>query len=485
MRIPVVLFPLSTVILVVGASMVFPLLWALYYLDGDAVGLAVAASLTVAAGGVLRRLSAPSFQGDLTAREAFGVASLSWLAVAAFGALPFLFTGVLSSPVDAFFESMSGFTTTGATVLSGLGDVPRGLLFWRSLTHWLGGMGIILLFVAVLPSVAGGAGMALFRAEVPGPSVDRLLPRVSQTARTLWMLYAGISLLQVCLLVLVGLPLYDALTHTFATLATGGFSTKDASIAAYGNLAAEVIVIFFMVVAGGNFALYYRLLKGNPRALTRDPEFRFYLGILATATALVAWSTHAEVHSTVGTALRQSAFQVTSMMTTTGFTTADFAHWPSFTHLLFLVLMFFGGCAGSTGGGMKQVRIMVLLKHAWRELARHVSARSVVPLRVGKQVVPEETVSSIMAFFVLAMVIYVAGVAILAAAGLDLITAIAAAAATLWNIGPGLGLVGPAHTYAGLPHHVKLVLTALMLLGRLEIMTVLALAAPRGRRWLG
>lgn len=471
---------LGILLLILAGCLLLPLGVALLYGEGQA-GQALALTQLVAVGaglGLWLRSGPPE---ELTHRDGFALATLGWVAVSLVGALPFYLSGVLPGFVDALFESMSGFTTTGASVLPAVQGLPRGLLFWRSFTHWLGGMGIIVLFVAVLPRLGTG-GAQLFRAESPGPVLTRLAPRMAETARFLWLIYLGLSLTQVILLCLARIPVFEAVTHTFATMGTGGFSTYNNSVESMNNPVAEMIFIVFMIAAGSNFALYYRALRGQRTVFLHDPEFRFYIGVAASSSLLIAFSLWRSAMLAPLQALRHAAFQTVSILTTTGFTTTDFGQWPPFARLLLLLLMFVGGCAGSTGGAIKCLRVLILFKHGWREVLRTFYPRAVIHIKLQRRVVSEEVVASVLGFALLYLLIFVAASLALTAMGVDLLTAASAVAATLGNIGPGLEAVGPSTSYLNLPVAAKLVLSTCMLLGRLEIYTVVVLILMVPRR---
>jgi len=403
--------------------------------------------------------------------------TLAWVLASAFGGLPFLFAGVVPSFCDAFFETMSGFTTTGASVIPNLDGVPRGILFWRALTQWLGGMGIIILSIAILP-ILGVGGMQLFKAEIPSPVKDKITPRIAETARNLWIVYIAISAVEAVLLALGGLSVFDAVCHTFATMATGGFGTYDASIAHFNSLYVEIVIIVFMFIAGVNFTLHYRLFRGDPRPLLRDPEFRLYTSIVLVATALITLDLRLNVFAGLGESLRYAAFQVVSILTTTGFATANFDQWPAPSKLTLVLLMFVGGCAGSTGGAIKCLRFMIVVKQTFIELYRLIHPHAVLSVKIAKVAVPPEIVSSIRSFFFLYIALATAATLTLTILGVDMLTSVSGVAATIGNVGPGLGLVKASSTYAGLPQAAKWVLSLCMLLGRLEIYTVLVLLVP-------
>ncbi|MBN1771607.1 MAG: TrkH family potassium uptake protein [Deltaproteobacteria bacterium] len=468
----------------IGVAMLAPLGLAMALGERDVTALAISAGVAFVAGSaaalVLRRRGT-----DLGRREGLVAVFLSWVAAGLFGALPYWLYArlegfpALDSVTACLFETMSGLTTTGATVIGDVESLPHGLLLWRSMTQWLGGMGIVVLFVAVLP-MFGLAAQALFRAEVPGTTKDKITPHLRDTARLLWSVYVGITVLGILALALAGMGWFDAVCHGLATMATGGFSTRNTGIMAFDSPAIELVLVFFMAVAGINFALHVRLLNTRqPRVYWRDLETRLYLLILAgfsLAIALTTWIGGA-VDGPLP-ALRHGVFQVVSLMTTTGFNSADFGGWLEAAPLapvLLIVTMMIGGSSGSTAGSMKVSRLIVLIKHGWRELALAGHPRAVIPVRVGGQLIPEPIVSLTAAFFFLYMAHFVVGTALVALTGEDLVTSISAVAATLGNVGPGFGAVGPTCNYAGLSPFVLWVLTYLMLVGRLELITALVL----------
>ncbi len=409
-------------------------------------------------------------------REGFACVVLAWFAMVAFGALPYWASGAVPSLVDALFESASGFSTTGATILTDIESLSHAHLFFRSLTHWVGGMGIIVLSVAILPELSVG-GMQLFSAESSGISTDKLAPRIVSTARRLWQCYAGMTVVLTGLLLLGGLDLFDALTHSFGTIATGGFSTRNASVAAFDSLYIECVLIFFMLASGISFALTYRLfVRADPRPILKSPEVRVYLGIFAAFTAAIAVSlVSTGSYVSVGTALRAASFQTASILTTTGFGTADFNAWPDFCRYLLVLLMFLGGCAGSTAGGVKVIRLMVVAKHSSVELKKLLYPTLVHPVTLGRRSVPPSTIQAILGFFLLYISTTVVATTLVLATGVDLVTGVTAVVSALNSIGPGLDLVGPVENFAHLPAFSKLVLTACMIVGRLEIYTVFVL----------
>jgi len=462
--------------LVTAGCLLLPAVVALLYRESDWVWFAAAAGIGgVIGGGTLMVLrDAP----DLRVREGFAVVAFGWLCVGLLGALPFWFSGQIPSFTDAAFESISGFTTTGATILTDIEGRSHGVLFWRALSHWLGGMGIVLLAVAILP-LLGVGGMQLYRAEVPGPVAERLTPRIRETAKLLWAVYFLLTVLEIAALMIAGMGPFDAVCHSFATMATGGFSNHGSSVGGYATPAVEWIIILFMFLAGANFSLHFLALSGRWRVYTRDEEFRFYLSIVLVCTAIIGgvlFSIH--FYPTWQETLRHSLFQVTAILTTTGFGTADYLQWPPIAHALLLVLMTIGGCAGSTGGGVKVMRVFILLRHAKLELKKMLHPRGVFTLWFNNRALSPALQTNVLGFFLLYMVVYITGVLILTLGGRDIVTSVGATAATLGNIGPGLGLVGPASTYADLMGWEKWLLVLFMLIGRLEIFTVLVLFLP-------
>ncbi len=493
MNLKLVLYTLGNLLICLSAAMLCPLFIALFRrtADGGSDLQAFISSFCVTLiVGLTLRLTTKSNQG-LSNKEGFAVVSLGWAVTALFGSLPYLFDRVfaeagrnwLAEFSFCYFESMSGFTTTGATVLTEIEHLTHAILFWRSLTHWLGGMGIVVLAVAILPMLGVG-GMQLYRAEVPGPQKDRLTPRITQTAKLLWGVYVLISAVEMLLLWLGGMTWFDALCHTFGTMATGGFSTQNLSIGQYNSVYFDVVIIIFMFLAGTNFSLHYRALRGDFKSYVRDSEFRFYGLTLFLCIGLIVWNTMfvrvdgQVVFGSFGTALRYAAFQVVSIITTTGYGTFNFEQWPALSQFLLALLMFFGGCAGSTGGGMKHIRLLLLIKQGYVEIKRLILPYAVLPIKLGDRVVPQEVMTNILGFFFLFIGIFAMVTCIMAALGLDLISAAAATIATMGNIGPGLGSVGPLDNYAHIPTLGKFILCFCMLLGRLELYTVLVLFAP-------
>jgi trk system potassium uptake protein TrkH len=476
MRFASVLHILGLLLMFLAVAMLLPIPFSLYYGDASWVALCITAALTLFCG--FACYAATRFRSaDLRPKEGFAIVTFAWLFFSLFGALPFVFHGAIPSFTDAFFETMSGFTTTGATILPDIEALPHGLLFWRSLTHWIGGMGIILLSLAILPFLGVG-GMQLFKAEVPGPVADRLTPRITETAKILWGVYVAFTLVETLLLVWGGMSLFDGLCHSFGTLATGGYATKNASIGHYASGFIEWIIIVFMLIAGTNFSLHYRAIRGDWKVYFRNQEFLFFLSLVGIAVAVLSVDTFFNHYRGVEKTLRDTLFQTVAIVTTTGYGTADYEQWSFSSQFVLFMLMFFGGCAGSTGGGMKMMRVHLLVRFVFSEVTRLVHPRAVVPVRIGKNVIERDVVGNVVGFFILYMFIFAMGVFMMSTMGLDMRSSFGAVAATLNNIGPGLGSVGPTDNYAHIPSSGKWLLTVLMLMGRLEVYTVIILLSP-------
>ncbi len=476
---------LGILLLFLALALCLSALWAVVEQGPDRLAFLWAIVLTAAVGLFLYWFFSPSKEDkELSLVENFTVVAMAWFVAGVFGALPYFFYGLFEgSFTAAFFEAVSGFTTTGATLIEDIEVLPRGLLLWRSFTQWLGGMGIIVLFLAILPRF-GFRTMAMFKAELPGPVAERLVPRVVETARRLWLIYVALTAAEVLLLMLCGISFYNSLTHAFTTMPTGGFSTFNESIAAFNNPAAEIVIIFFMFFAGINFVLYFRLMRGD-FSIYKNPELRFYTLVIVIASLVVTANIYGDSGGDFPTVLRQGVFQVVSIVTTTGYTTADFDAWHYFSRYILLVFMFLGACGGSTGGAMKQIRWMLMIKFSLRELYRFIHPRAIASVKIGDQNVGEEVLRAVMGFGFLYMVLAGLGTLALSAMGLDLDTAFSAVAATIGNVGPGLGQVGPADTYEVIPPLGRILLSVLMVIGRLEIYTVLVILLPESRRLWG
>ena len=476
-----VFFLLGRLLLVLSVALLIPA--AVAYFDGEVelVAFLLSAGVAAAAGISLERKFVQQQEFSFGRNEAFVLVASAWVVATMVGTLPYVFIKGPSFIVNGIFESVSGFTTTGASILPDVESEPNSILLWRALTQWLGGMGIIVLGIAVLPKLAIG-GMELLGAEAPGPIKEKLTPRLAQTGKALWGIYMLFTGVEVLILMLLGLGLFDAVTHSFSTMATGGFSTKNASLGAFDNPAVEMVVVFFMLLGGASFALHFHWIRGRPEPLLRDPEFRLYIGIVAVGTLLIAsdlWLQNA--YEGVGSALRFAVFQAATIVTTTGFATADWDAWPDFSRALLFVMIFVGGCAGSTSGSVKVVRILIVVKKVAVDLRRMVRPHAMLPLRVGRKAIPEDVVSAVTTFFLLFLVLFIAGGLLLTMMGLDVLSAFAASAACLGNVGPSFGAVGPTMNYSALPGPAKLLLALMMIVGRLELYTILVLFFLRRR----
>ncbi|MGH3089235.1 MAG: TrkH family potassium uptake protein [Rubrobacteraceae bacterium] len=471
------------VVLAIGVALLAPLCISLVYDDGSWKSFLIPSLAMVLTGApvlyltrVTRSERAVEHFGT---REVYLSVTLAWVLAALLGGVPFLVEGTFSNPLDSTFEAMSGFTTTGSTLLSDIEAETPSILFWRSMTQWLGGIGIVVLLVAVAPALGSGAAR-LIGAEISGLTQPRLTPRIADTAKALIIVYLALSIAEVLALLLVGMNLYDSVTHTFTTVATGGFSPKTASIGFYDSVAVEAVIIFFMVVSGVSFSLYYSLYTGRDWRTLLDRELLAYLAIIAGATLLVCGILlFQEDYGTFARAFRNSAFAVSSIITTTGFITDDFDTWDSSAKIVLVLLMFVGGCAGSTAGGIKVVRVLVVVKTVFQDLFRMVHPRAVTPLKIGETTIPEGVRTAVLALFAAWVLTFsVATVLVALQPELSAISAATAVAATLNVVGPGLGQVGASESFEVVNGFGRFVLTICMLLGRLEIFTALALLAP-------
>lgn len=451
--------------------------FSVYYQSDDIFSLLVSGLGIALLGFIIWISTRKSEIAELGKREGYLIVSLGWIIMSLFGAIPFVVHGAIPNYTDAFFETMSGFTTTGASILSDIEKVPHGLLFWRSLTHWLGGMGIIVLSLAILP-LLGIGGMQLFTAEVPGVIKDKIHPRVKETAKRLWGIYVILTAAETLLLMAGGLNFFDSLTHSFATMGTGGFSTKSTSTAYFTSPYVQYVFIVFMFLAGMNFTLHYFAIHRNFNFLKTNTEFRYYFSFIVFVSlfVMIIHIPHVDFHWEEG--IRQSLFHVVSLTTTTGFVSSDYENWAPFSRMIFFVLLFVGGCAGSTGGGIKFVRHVILFKNGWTELKRLIHPRAIIPVKFNNKTVTAEIVSNVQAFFIFYILLFVFGSIIISLLGVDFVTAIGATATCIGNIGPGIGTVGPVNNFAHLPDSVKWILSFLMMVGRLELFTVLVILSP-------
>ncbi|HOV09465.1 MAG TPA: TrkH family potassium uptake protein [Spirochaetota bacterium] len=464
---------ISYLLLIISAFMLIPAAIALYIeeyqcLQAFIIAISIACINFIA----MYIITKDNKNNSLSLKDGFLFVTLSWVFASLLGALPFYISGSIPSFTDSYFETMSGFTTTGASILTNIEGLPASMLFWRSLTHWLGGMGIVVLTVAVLP-LLGIGGMQLIKAEAPGPTVDKITPKIAETAKILWMIYTGLTIAETLLLMLGGMTLFDALTHTFATLATGGFSTKNTSIAYYNSTYIDWVITTFMVLAGINFSLHFRFLSGKFKFLLKDSEFKAYIAIFISAVLIIAINIYGTHYKTLSDSFRYAGFQAASILTTTGFATADYESWPALSQAVLFILMFIGGCAGSTGGGIKVIRIITLLKQALNEMKYLLHPKGVFTLRINREPVKKDIIYAISGFFFLYIFMLLATTFISSSSGVDIITSFTSALATVGNIGPGFGLVGPSENFAFFKDYVKWFFSFAMLTGRLELYTVL------------
>ncbi len=472
-----------------GGFMLLSSFVSLIYRDGVTFQLFLASLITLIVGGIVM-LFTRFHTKEMNKREGYIVVAFGWVIMTLSGTLPYVFTESIPSFTNAFFETMSGYTTTGATILNDIEAIPKGVLFWRSLTHWIGGMGIIVLAIAILP-LLGIGGMQLFAAEAPGPSTDKLHPRITDTAKRLWLIYFGYTAAETILLKLAGMSFFDAINHSMATLSTGGFSTKNTSVAYWnGQPIIQYIIILFMFLAGTNFVLSYFAFKGKVQKVIKDEEFKLYFKFIVIFTVIAALIiyfradvsassiSHPLVWGEAEGAIRHALFQVLSVITTTGFITADYTMWTPFLVVLFFGLMFLGGSAGSTSGGVKVVRHILMIKNGFLEFKRTLHPSAIVPVRYNSKSVPGKIVFNILAFFILYMLSFIIGALVFSMFQIDFQSSIGLSASSLGNIGPALGNFGPVNNYSSLPPLAQWWASFLMLIGRLELFTVLILFTP-------
>ena len=457
-------------LLLEAAAMVLPMLVGLLY--GESPLPFLLAILITAAVGAL--LTIPKAGSKLFAREGFFTVGLIWVLFGVFGALPFYFCGHFNSYVDCLFECISGFSTTGATILSEIEGLPMGILFWRSFSHWLGGMGVLVLTIALLPSL-GSRSAFLMRAESPGPVKSKLVPKTSQSSKILYGIYLSLTVIQIICLRCAGMNLYDSVVHAFATAGTGGFSNRNLSIAAYDSPAIEIIITIFMLLFALNFAVYFLILCGKWRRVLKSDELRFFLIVVALSGLIIAFNTNASYSGGFGAALRHAFFQVASVISTTGFASADFNLWPELSRCILVLLMFIGACAGSTGGGLKCARVLLLLKNLRREIHELIHPRSVHVVKLDGQVVEERVLHTVHVFFSAYLLILACGVLLISLDNFSFTTTVTAVISCLGNIGPGLELVGPMGNFSIFSSLSKLVLSLCMIIGRLEVFPILIL----------
>ena len=482
MRIRVVLHYLGLLIAIIGLTMLLPLGWSLFNSDGDAPAFAISMAISLGVGLLLWRLL-PATERGMNRREAILLVAGGWISASLFGALPYFLSGALPGFLNAYFEAMSGYTATGATVFTSIETHTQSILLWRNLTQWFGGMGIITLFVALFPVLGIGAAY-LVEAEMAGLQTEKLTVRIRDTAKAVWMIYIGFSVLEAIALLVAGLPFFEAITVTFGTMATGGFTPTNLSIGSYNSLLVEGIVIFFMIIAATNFGVHYLILwKRQLSSLFKNDEFRFYLSILAAACLIVSLDLFYNMGSSITDAFRFGVFNTVSIGTTTGFATTDFNAWPALSRAVLLILMFIGGSAGSTAGGIKTVRLLVLIKYIYRRVITAFNPKAVIPVRIGNSILSERMVSGFIGMVLLYLATVIFAFLFLSAIGLDPVTAISAVLTNMATVGPGLGLVGPMENYYFLPPIGKGVIIFCQLAGRLELFTLLMLFTPAFWRW--
>jgi len=468
-------------LLMVEAAFMFPSLLIAIYTDGeDKIPFLIAILISAGLGFILSRKE--NYKNQIGAKDGLAIVSLGWVMASIIGAIPLYLSDSTPTYIDAFFEIVSGLTTTGATVISDVESLPQGVIFWRSLTHWIGGMGILVFTVALLPALGIG-GFQIYKAESPGPVAGKIAPRIKDTAKILYKTYTIITLCLVILLLIGKMSLFESLIYTFGTVGTGGYSNKNNSLAFYDSSYIHWVIGIFMVLSGINFSLYYSLYKKRFKEVFKDGELRLYLGMIFGATLAIAINLLLTSYSDFGVAIRDSFFQVSSLMTSTGFSTVDFDLWPNFSKGILLLVMFIGGSAGSTAGGTKVIRILVMLKLIKREITKIFHPRAVISLKDNDKVISDDTVINISSYFALYFLIFIISTLLVSLEGIDLVSAGSSVLATLNNVGPGLGFVGPTRTFGEFHQITKLLFSVLMLLGRLELFTIIALFAPK--HWRG
>lgn len=473
-----ILSVLGLLIILNGGFMLLCLPFSLYYNDGEWHALLISGLLTIGIGTILHFLTRKGkTTNNMSKRDGYLIVTSGWLIMSLFGTLPYLISGEIPDFTDAFFETLSGFTTTGASVLNDIESMSEGILLWRSLTQWIGGMGIIVLTVAILP-LLGIGGMQLFVAEAPGLTPDKLKPRITDTAKRLWLIYLGLTVAEAILLKLGGMSFFDAINHALTTMATGGFSTKQASVAHFSSPFIQYVIIVFMFLAGTSFTLTYFGLHNQWNRVLKNEEFRYYLGFTIVSAIIITFVVFSVTDNGLEQSFRESLFQLVSIVTTTGYVTADYTSWAPLLTVVFFMFMFIGGSAGSTAGGVKVVRHVILLKNSVMELRRQLHPSAVLPVRLNDRAVTSDITFNVMAFMIIYFMIFAFGSIIISAMGYDFATSIGAVATCLGNIGPGIGKVGPVDNFSFISAQGKWVLSLLMLLGRLELFTVLILFTP-------
>jgi trk system potassium uptake protein TrkH len=452
--------------------------FAIFYDDQNHINTFLLCSLiTTSFGFLLRFLTKDEKNAEIKKRDGYLIVVGGWLCMTFFGTLPYLLSESIPSFTNAFFETMSGFTTTGSTILDKIETLPKSILFWRSMTQWIGGMGIIVLTIAILP-LLGIGGMELFVAEAPGPTKDKIHPRIKETAKRLWIIYFSLTALETVILMLLGLSFFDAINHSLTTTSTGGFSTKQESIAAFQNPFVEAVIVIFMFLAGTNFTMIYFGLKMKFRKIINNDEFKWYLSAVLILILLLSSYRMLTSSSDFMHSFREISFQVVSIITTTGYATADYTLWGSFLTFIFFLFLFSGASAGSTSGGIKIVRIILLIKNGLLEFKRRLHPKAVIPVMLNKQVISSTITYNLLAFIFLYLFVFTLGSIFLSLLGVDMLTSISAVASAVGNVGPGIADVGPSFSFSQLPSSAKWILSLLMLMGRLELFTVCVLFTP-------
>ncbi len=469
-----VFYNIGRILLVEAALLTFPAIGSIIYNEDTLISFALTiAALTVV--GLLAVRKKPK-NTAIYAKDGYVIVALTWILMSLFGAMPFYFSGYIPNFVDAFFETVSGFTTTGSTILSNIEAMPKSLLFWRSFTHWIGGMGILVFVIAILPKTESSS-MHVMRAEVPGPTVGKLVSKLRASARILYGIYCILTIVEIIMLICGGMPVYDSIVSSFATAGTGGFGVLNNSIEGYNSVYSEMVIAAFMLIFGVNFNIYYMFLIKQGRQAIKNEELRYYLGIVLGSIILIAVCL-ANTKYSIGDSIRYAVFQVASIVTTTGFSTVNFDTWPIFTKIILVFLMFIGACAGSTGGGIKVSRLMILIKSGLRDIKKAINPRSIETVKVDKHTVEEPVVKSVSVFFATYMILIAISALIISIDGRDLVTTFTSVVACIGNIGPGLGAVGPYGNFADFSVMSKLVLSFDMLAGRLELIPMLMLFSP-------
>ena len=468
------------ILLLIEAVLMLPSLLIAIYTNGvDKIPFLIAILISVGLGFILSKKE--NYKNQISAKDGLAIVTLGWIIASIIGAIPLYLSNSTTTYIDAFFEIVSGLTTTGATLISDVESLPDGIIFWRSFTHWIGGMGILVFTVALLPALGVG-GFQIYKAESPGPVAGKIAPRIKDTATILYKTYAIITICQIIMLLLGKMNLFESLIYTFGTVGTGGFSDKNNSIAFYDSTYIQLVIGIFMVLSGVNFSHYYSLYNKKFKDVFYDGELRLYLGIIFFSTIAITINLFTTSYTNIGLALKDSFFQVSSLITTTGFSTTDFDLWPSFSKGILLLVMFIGGSAGSTAGGTKVIRTLVMFKLIKREITKIFHPRAVIALKDNNKIIDDDTVVNIFGYFSLYVFIFIASTLLVSLEGIDLLSASSSVLTTLNNIGPGLGFVGPTRTFGEFHQLTKLLFSFLMLLGRLELFTIIALLAPKNWR---